>query len=423
MTGMAPQPVPGSRPASTAAVQCASGIGHGPDLLRAALDAAAEASAGLHDRRPDLACVFVHGEDHAVVEGALLLAAERVGARTAIGCSAYGVLGAGQAAEATAAVSVWAAALPGARLRAFHLEVMRAADSINVIGLPPRRPDDVVGVLLADPWTFPADAFVAGSTEAMAGLPLAGGLAHGVRGPGSVRLAVDGRTVDRGAVGVLIGGDVGARALVSQGCRPVGPEMTVTAADGNVLLGLAGAGALDKLHEVVGSLSPQDQALASRGLQVGVLLDEYIETPGHGDFLVRGVIGVDAERGGLAVGDVVDVGRTVRFQVRDASAASADLRTMLARFRAGPGQGLDPVAGALLFSCNGRGRAFFTAADHDVRLVGSGLATSAVAGFMAAGEIGPVGGRNHLHGQSATVLMFGPGSSGDGPGSGAGDRR
>jgi len=292
--------------------------------------------------------------------------------------------------------------LPGARLRGFHLEVMRTPESIAVVGLPTRRPDDVVGVTLADPWTFPADAFVAGSTEALSGLPLVGGLAHGAHGAGSVRLLVDGRVVERGAVGVLIGGPVHARALVSQGCRPVGPAMTVTAADGNVLLGLAGTSAVVKLQEVVDALPPVDRALAALGLQMGIAVDEYKDEPGQGDYLVRGLVGVDDERGGLAVGDVVEVGRTVRFQVRDAAAASADLRAVLARLRVG-----EPPVGALLFSCNGRGRSFFDRADHDVRMVESVLGTSAVGGFMASGEIGPVGGRNHLHGQSATVLAFG----------------
>jgi small ligand-binding sensory domain FIST len=365
----------------------------------------AEAVAALDGAVPDLALVFVNGDDHAVVEAALQLAGERLGAHTTVGCTGYGVLAAGRAAEDTLAVAVWAAVLPGARLRAFHLEVLRTADSIAVVGLPTSREDDVVGIAIADPWTFPSDAFVAGSAQALNGLPLVGGLAHGPRGMGSVRLLVDGRVVERGAVGVLVGGAVDARAVVSQGCRPVGPPMTVTASEGNVLLRLAGASAVDKLHEVLESLPPQDQELAARGLQVGIALDEYVEEPGQGDYLVRGVVGVDASTGGLAVGALVDVGRTVRFQVRDAAAASADLRSVLARLRADAAT--DPPAGALLFSCNGRGRAFFDTADHDVRLVGSVLGTPAVGGFMASGEIGPVAGRNHLHGQSATVLAVG----------------
>jgi small ligand-binding sensory domain FIST len=68
------------------------------------------------------------------------------------------------------------------------------------------------------------------------------------------------------------------------------------------------------------------------------------------------------------------------------------------------------VEGALLVSCNGRGRALFADADHDLQLVREGLSVDGVAGFFAAGEIGPVGGRNHVHGLTASVLAFGSGA-------------
>jgi small ligand-binding sensory domain FIST len=388
-------------------VRCAGGLALGPDLLHAAREAAAQARSALGDVVPDLGCVFVTGTDHALVEAALLVAGDRLGARTTIGCSAYGVIGPAGAAEATASVSVWAASLPGVALRAFHLEVLPTDDSVVVVGMPKQRPDDRVCVLLADPWTFPVEGFVNGSGGAMPGLPLVGGLSHGARGPASSRLLVDGRTKDRGAVGVVVGGDAQVHTLVSQGCRPVGPAMTVTASEGNVLLGLAGRPALDRLREVLADLSATDRSLASRGLQMGVALDDYAEHPGQGDFLVRGIVGADEDRGGLAVGDVVPVGRTVRFQVRDADAASADLRAVLARFRVE--SEVEDVAGALLFSCNGRGRALFPDADHDVRLVSAGLGTANVGGFMASGEIGPVGGRNHVHGYTASMLLVGGG--------------
>jgi small ligand-binding sensory domain FIST len=393
--------------------RCGDGFALGPDLLHAAIGAGEQARAGLDGAPADLATVFVAGSDHAVVEAALLLAAERVGARATLGCSAFGVIGDGQTTEATSSVSVWAASLPGAQVRAFHLEVLRAPESIAVVGMPDQHTDDAVAVLLADPWTFPVDGFVAGSTAALPGLPIVGGMAYSERGAGAVRLLIDGRIVERGAVGMVVGGDVDLRTVVSQGCRPVGPAMTVTAADGNVLLGLAGQPALDKLREVVSTLPAVDQALASRGLQVGIALDGYLDDPGQGDFLVRGVLGVDRERAGLAVGDVLEVGSLVRFQVRDAAAASADLRASAARLRSDPAG--DPVAGALLFACNARGSRLFTDADHDVRVVRTELGTTRVGGFLAAGEIGPVGGRNHVHGYSAALMLVGAGN-GSGPG-------
>jgi small ligand-binding sensory domain FIST len=187
--------------------------------------------------------------------------------------------------------------------------------------------------------------------------------------------------------------------------------MTVTAAEGNVLLQLAGERALDKLENVLKLLDPRDQALASQGLHIGIAADEYADEHDRGDFLIRGVLGAEKSTGGIVIGDVVEVGRTVGFQVRDAESADEDLQQLLGRFRAR--SGFDSVEGALLFSCNGRGAGLFGSADHDVLAVRQGLATTGVAGFFAAGEIGPVGGRNHLHGFTASVLAFGSGSHAD----------
>jgi small ligand-binding sensory domain FIST len=181
--------------------------------------------------------------------------------------------------------------------------------------------------------------------------------------------------------------------------------MTVTESAGNVLRGLAGMRALDKLEQVLSELPPQDQALASSGLQIGIATDEYADDV---DYVVRAVLGVERETGGIVVGDLVPVGRTVRLQVRDADAADADLRALLARHRAVTRD--RPVGGALLFSCNGRGAGLFGAshggADHDPALVRSELATQGLAGFFAAGELGPVGGHNALHGFTASLLAF-----------------
>ena len=386
------------------------GLAVDADLVRAAERAAAEAAAALGGRTPDLTCVFVSGDDPGQVADAGLRAMQRSAAQATIGCSGPGVLASGRAVEAANAVAVWSAVLPDVRVRTFHLEVLPSDDGMAVVGMPERADDDAVGVLLADPWSFPVDGFVARSNEALTGLPFVGGCATGWRGRGSTRLLINGETVDRGAVGALLAGPVGARALVSQGCRPIGPAMTVTAADGNVLLEIAGVPALDKLEQILLELDPESQALAATGLHIGIAMDEYAEEHGLGDFLVRGIAGSDPDRRGIVVGDLVPVGRTVQFQLRDATAADDDLRRTLRALRTGT---LDTVEGALLFSCNGRGAEMFTAADHDVVVVGEELAVDAVAGFFAAGEIGPVAGRNHMHGFTASMLAFGSGTAAD----------
>jgi small ligand-binding sensory domain FIST len=160
---------------------------------------------------------------------------------------------------------------------------------------------------------------------------------------------------------------------------------------------LAGRPALERLAAMLEHLPPVDRQLAGQGLHCGVVIDESKAEFERGDFLIRAVLGVDAATGAVAVGDTVPVGSTVQFQVRDAASADEDLHAMLSGRAA---------RGALVFTCNGRGRQLFGTPDHDATVVADVLGTSALAGMFCAGELGPVGGRNAVHGFTASVAIF-----------------
>ncbi len=381
------------------------GLALGDDLLAAVDRAVAAALGPLGGTRPDLACVFVTGSAPGLAEAALLRAGEALGARNVVGCTANGVIADGHGVEGVPGVSVWAASLPCVEVRAFHLEVLRTSDAIAVLGMPERRDDDVVGVILADPWSFPVDGFVAHSHDALRGLPLTGGVAGGSAAAGDTRLLVDGRVHDRGAVGVVLGGDVAVHTLVAPGCRTIGRPMTVTRAEGATILELAGRPALQQAKDAVSTLPDDEQPTAVRGLHLGVVVDEYADEHTAADFLVRGIAAADHVTRSITVGDVVPVGSTVQFLLRDPVAAHADLAEVLVAFRSR--MGLAPLAGALLFSGDSRGGSMFASPDHDVEAVRGALGLDSVAGFFAAGEIGPLGGRNQVLGLTATVLAFG----------------
>jgi len=97
---------------------------------------------------------------------------------------------------------------------------------------------------------------------------------------------------------------------------------------------------------------------------------------------------------------MAEVGQTIQFQVRDATSAREDLREILRL------EGVSPVAGALLFSCNGRGQALFGEPNHDVGALRRAFGEIPIAGFFAAGELGPVAGRNFVHGFTASMLLL-----------------
>jgi len=146
------------------------------------------------------------------------------------------------------------------------------------------------------------------------------------------------------------------------------------------------------------SLSERDTDLLEMGgLHIGRVIDEHRAEFGPGDFLVRNVIGADRSTGAIAVTEVMPVGTTVQFHLRDAASADEDLHTLMAERRADA---------ALVFTCNGRGTRLFGRPHHDVRVLAEHLGPVPMAGFFAAGELGPVGGRNFLHGFTASVALL-----------------
>ncbi|MEU3016532.1 MULTISPECIES: FIST N-terminal domain-containing protein [unclassified Nocardiopsis] len=373
----------------------------GADLVNAGERAVLQALEQV-DGPADLVCFFVSGADPDEVTLAGRRVMELAGDALTLGCSATGVFGAGRGVEGQGAVSVWCARLPGVELTPFHLDTVVEGDQLAVVGMREPSPRDRVGILLTNPYEFPTQAFVRETTEALGGLPLVGAMADGLRGEDSVRLFCEGEVAPNGAVGVLVGGEGVLGTVVSQGCRPVGPNMTITKAEGNLVLELAGTNAYERLEALVEELPEKDRELAARGLHIGIAMDEYADQHEQGDFLIRTLNGADPELGALTIDEMVEVGQTVRFQVRDAGTADEDLARKLAEFGAE-----HAVAAGLLFSCQGRGEALFSQADHDVLAVRRVLGAGPVAGLFAAGEIGPVAGVNHVHGFTACLLAFG----------------
>jgi small ligand-binding sensory domain FIST len=206
--------------------------------------------------------------------------------------------------------------------------------------------------------------------------------------------------VDVGAVGALLRGDVAMRSVVSQGCRPVGAPLVVTKAQENVILELGGRSPLEQLRDLYQQLPARDQELFQHGPHIGLVLNECQETFQRGDFLVRNLYGIDRSSGALAITDRVRVGQTVQFHVRDADTADEDLRLLLRQNRS------SAPAGALLFTCNGRGTRLFPAPHHDASALAAEVGPVPLAGFFAAGELGPVGGQNFIHGFTASALIF-----------------
>ena len=377
----------------------AVGLSDSFDAVEAFSDAAEQARRGLDGAGCDLCLIFA-GAPHLIHAKPLLDAVQlALDPEHLLGCGAGGVVGPGRELESGPGAVVWAASLPGAMIATHRMAAEPDEELTGVGGMPGAdQPADAL-IVLADPNTFPVDVLLARFNDERPGVPVVGGLAS-ASAAGSAALFHDGDVVDDGAIACSIAG-VSVLPCVSQGATPVGPEMTITAAEGNVIHELASAPAIERLREAIGALEPDEQALAGGGLMLGLVIDENQPEYERGDFLVRPVIGADPESGSVAIGERVRVGQTVRMHVRDGASADEDLREAL-KPRA---EALGEVAGSLLFTCNGRGAHMFDVPDHDATTVADVLGAP-VGGFFCAGEIGPVGGRNFLHGFTATMAIF-----------------
>lgn len=364
----------------------------------------AEVADGLGGEPPDLAFFFISRHHAPQMEEAFSQAAATSGARHFLGCSASGVLAAGTEAEDRPSLCLWAAILPGTDLASFEIQLEQTPEGQAFSGLPtlPEGPSTLV--LLGEPYSFPVGGFLDRLRVDHPEVQVVGGMASSARSPGENRLFVRDRIAVDGAVGVSIGGRSAVRPLVTQGCRPFGKAFVATRARDHELIELGGAPALERLETEVGLLSDHERSLLSLGLHVGRALDASRVSSAEGDFLVRGVNAIHRERGTIEVSEPVRVGQTIRFHLRDPHAAGEDLRLLLEEARE---EWSEPPAGGLLVACAGRGSRLFGREGHDSRRVLEVFDGLPLAGFFAAGELGPLGPRSYRHGVSAVLALFG----------------
>jgi small ligand-binding sensory domain FIST len=339
------------------------------------------------------------------------LLAEALPNRLLAGCSAGGVIGGGREIERRPGVSLTAARLPEVEVRAVRLDGSDLPDLDDPPGTwsdlleTPRDPVPHF-IVIADPFTFPTAVLLSGLDYAYPKSVKIGGLASGAAGPGGNALFSGDQLVRGGALVVSLSGAIGVEAVVAQGCRPIGRPMRITQCRGHLLFALDGKSPLETARETVSSLPETERELAARALFLGVSMNELVEHPGPGDFLIRNLVGMDPETGALAIGENLRVGQTVQFHVRDSRSSAEDLDLALASFRE-KGQGAD-ARGALLFSCLGRGIHLYGRADHDTDAFRRVLGDTPLGGFFCNGEIGPVGGVSYLHGFTSSFGIFSP---------------
>jgi len=378
----------------------ASAVSRAAEVSTAVREAAAPIAETLGRERPDVVLAFVSAEHAGGYDRVPSLVAEQLRPRVLVGCSAGGVVGGGREVEQAPGVSLTAAVLPDVEVVPFHIESHDAWSSVSarLAGADPHF------VLLPDPFTFDAEAFVRQLDDVFPGGRSVGGLASGGRQPGATALFCDAATHRTGLVGLAMTGNLMLETVVAQGCRPIGDPMFVTRCERNLLEELDGRPAAAVLHYLYERADARERELFRHSLFLGLVMREREQAYRQGDFLIRNLVGMDPRTGALVVAATVRTGMVVQFHLRDAATSAQDVAELLARHAA---RAPSP-AGALLFSCLGRGSHLYGRADHDTdefrRLVGD----APLGGFFCNGEIGPVHGTTFLHGYTSAFGLFRP---------------
>jgi small ligand-binding sensory domain FIST len=362
---------------------------------------------------PDLLLVFA-SQHHIFHYGMILpLLQERISPQVILGCSAGAVIGGGLEIEQRPGLSLTAIRLPQVDHRLIHVTQgeLPALDGSpqpwrDLVGIDPA--DEPQLLILADPYSIDTGKLLQGLDYAYPNSPKIGGLASGSQGPGGNAIFLDQQIACEGAAVLAFTGDIAIDTVVAQGCRPVGQPMRVTSCEGHLLQELDDGPPIAKLQALLGELSEKDQELARNALFLGVVMDEMREEIGHGDFLIRNILGMHQESGMIAVGTQLRPGQTVQFHLRDGAAAGREVETLLEKYQ---NRSEERPVGALLFSCMGRGYALFGEPDHDSRCFREKVAPVPIAGFFCNGEIGPVAGQTHLHGYTSAFGIFRPRSA------------
>ena len=323
------------------------------------------------------------------------------------GCSSAGLIAGAREFENADGLALALYSLPGAELKGVRFTQPQVEEANGAYwhletGVEPGHTNG--WLVFIDPFHLDSESWIRGWNEAYAPVPTFGGLASGNFSDQTTQVYLNGDVFEDGGVAISVGGGVKLAGVISQGCTPIGESWTLTRVEKNLIHHIGNRPAYTVLAETFQKLSPDEQRKAQGNLLIGLVVNQYLEDFHRGDFLVRNLIGGDPNSGVLAVGALPRAGQMMQFQRRDAAAATEDMNELLGRAKkqfTGA-----TIYGGCLCCCNGRGQNLFGAPDHDAGLVQKQIGPLGLAGFFGNGEIGPVGGKNYLHGFTASLALF-----------------
>ena len=389
-----------------------AGVALHADGATAAGEATRRALVAAGTTAADVALVFAGGrhdhDEYAAVLGAVSHAMPRA---SILGCSATGVLSADDELEDGHAVAVLVLSdvgLGGPRLpRTIFLGDIRAEaraagarlgrEVLRVLG------GDATGAavaVLVDPAELDAVDFVAGLADAAPEVLITGAGVSG--GEAGCRVFYDGVARTDACVALVFPRELHPTIGMTQGCQALSEPLTITAADGNLVLELDGRPSVEALQRAISD--PRNPALRRMTPHLLAGIGE-LGVDGRSDYVVRQLAIAEGDRPALAVAEPVRAGQTLRFTLRDAIAARDDMKAMLDEQAEARRE--HPARFGIYFNCAERGSTLYGQPGLDPELIRRRFADLPVVGVQSSFEIGPACGRPRMHMFTGVLLLAG----------------
>jgi small ligand-binding sensory domain FIST len=326
-----------------------------------------------------------------------------------VGCSATGVLTGAEEVENATAVAVLALGgqplptplfIPGVRAEPRIAGARLGREVLALLG------GDATGAavaVLVDPAELDATDFVAGIADAAPNLIITGAGASG--GESGCRVFWQDAAQADACVALVIPRDLHPSLGMTQGCQALGDPLTITAAEGNLILEIEGRPAIEALERALSNPRHPGLRQMAKHLLAGI---SELGAGGRSDYVVRPFAIAESDRPALAVAEPVRAGQTICFTMRDAIGAREDMKAMLdeqaeareARHDSAPKFGV-------YFNCAGRGSDLYGQPGLDPELIQRRFGPLPLAGIQSSFEIAPTCGRPRIHMLTGVLLLAG----------------
>jgi hypothetical protein len=388
------------------------GISHHRNPKVAGQEAANQALEAAGVEEPDFALMFatVGHDQQALVEAVR----EATHGAALCGCSAEGIIAAGEADESNFSVAVMA--IRSDRLRFSNGVVTGLKEDPAQAGraiaeaIQPEVDSDALGLLLfPDGITVNFDRLVAGLQDQLGlahQLPLLGGTAGDNMEFKRTYQYCNDEVVSDGVAWALLSGQAHVAWAVNHACVPIGVEYKVTRCEGNVIYEIDGKPALDIVKDYLTEEGIEEWARAVVTFPFGFRVPGYMED--YDQYVIRAMLGgKDDATGSVTIPTEVSEGVSIWVTRRDYEKLANGIDRVAEDIKAQLGG--NPARLVLQFDCAGRGRIFLRE-EQKLRLLETlrqqvGPAVPWL-GFYTFGEISPVGEHNCFHNYTVVLVAI-----------------